>query len=219
VSRFALSFGRLEAVLSAYFRIDPERGGTFRARIKQLQRLNFPGGVNVGRGVKFEYGLDHALKLVVALELMSFGLPAKFVSELVEASWRRIAIAFQISPIGMAEPFGASEIFGRFNIDVLGDAFDHSDCVEVYDQVDFQFHIVNKGENALFLNMTAIFKRFVSVLDLIRMKNTTLGFTARKWDTGYQTLSEEVPWDIPWLHVSDERLSYFTQSYFDNSFK
>jgi hypothetical protein len=209
VSEFRLSFSRLEAVLSAYFRIDPDRGGTFRARIKQLQRLNFPSGVNVGRGVKFEYELSHALKLVVALEIMALGLPAKFVSELVEESWRRFAIGFQLSPFGWNDPVDASQIYARLNIDLLGDTHDNTDCVEIYDLESLNYKIIGAVSSALIINMTVILKRFDEVLDLIRLRRSIVGYIARKWDTGVHLLSDEVPWDNLWLNVSPDRLAHF----------
>lgn len=207
MSDFALSFGRLEAVLSTYFRIDPERSGTFRARIKQLQRLNFPSGVNVGRGVKFEYGLDHALKLIVALEFMALGLPAKFVTDIVEAGWRRFAIGFQVSPISGLEPSNAEEIYARLNMDLLGDAYNPAECVWIYDLDQFDMYVVRDANPILALNLTAVFKKFIKSLELIRVKGDSLCFIIRQWDTGFRELADA--WGNDWLQVSNTWLERF----------
>lgn len=207
MSDFALSFGRLEAVLSAYFRIDPERSGTFRARIKQLQRLNFPSGVNVGRGVKFEYELDHCLKLVVALEFMALGLPAKFVSDIIEAGWRRLAIGFQVSPIAWLEAEGSDEIFARLKMDLLADAYNPAEAVYIYDLDHFDNNVVRDGQSILSINLTAVFRQFVKCLDLIRLNGDNLSFTIRQWDTGFRELSNS--WDHDWLEVSHSWLERF----------
>lgn len=208
MSDFALSFGRLEAVLSAYFRIDPERSGTFRARIKQLQRLNFPSGVNVGRGVKFEYGLDHCLKLIVALEFMGLGLPAKFVSDIVEGSWRRFAIGFQISPVSWLDPEGADEIFARLKMDLLAEAYNPAETVYIYDFDHFDNNVVRDAQPILAVNLTAVFRQFVKCLELIRLCGDSLDFAIRQWDTGFRELANS--WDHDWLEVSHSWLERFT---------
>ena len=207
MSDFSLSFGRLEAVLSTYFRIDPERSGTFRARLKQLQRLNFPSGVNVGRGVKFEYGLDHTLKLIVALELLALGLPAKFVSDIVEASWLRFAIGFQLSPAKWIDPDDAEEIYARLKMDLLGDEHDPAECVEIYDWDRFDSKVVRDAQPMLALNLTAIFRQFISCLELIRWKGGDLSFAVRRWDTGFRKLADS--WGEGWLQVSYAWLERF----------
>src|SRR5690606_36146481 len=82
-----LTYAQLEQTLSAHLRIQPDKLPTFRARIKQLQRLEFPPGINVGRGVRMEYTAEHLLKLATVFELLDFGYPAQAACHLVEAHW------------------------------------------------------------------------------------------------------------------------------------
>ncbi|MGB3791285.1 MAG: hypothetical protein WA978_00970 [Sphingopyxis granuli] len=88
---YGMSFATLEATLAVHFGIRPDDYGKFRARIKQLQRLGFPPGVNVGRGTKFEYSIENFLQLAVAFELMNCGLTGKLVTDIVVEHWPKIA--------------------------------------------------------------------------------------------------------------------------------
>ena len=89
-----LSYRQLEATLAAYLNVHPDRIGTFRARMKQLQRLEFPIGVNIGRGVRMTYTASHLLQLAAAFEIMGAGLAAKTATNLVNEFWDRFEAAF-----------------------------------------------------------------------------------------------------------------------------
>ena len=93
------SYGQLEATLSHYLRIQPDRVSTFRARLKQLQRLQFPPGVNVGRGAKMGYSAEHLFMLVSAFELISFGMPAKFATDLVVRHWTHFSAGYGLASL------------------------------------------------------------------------------------------------------------------------
>lgn len=92
-----LSYKQLEAVLSAHFRIHPDRIGRFQSRIKQLQRLNFPSGVNVGRGEKMKYSSTHLFQFVAAFELINQGIPGGTAVEIVKLKWDNFAAAFGLA--------------------------------------------------------------------------------------------------------------------------
>lgn len=83
-----LTYGQLEAAVVTHLRIHPDRVSTLRARIKQLQKLQFPPGVNVGRGTKMAYNATHLFQLISAFELINVGLPAATATSMVVASWR-----------------------------------------------------------------------------------------------------------------------------------
>jgi len=89
-----VSYNQLEAVLFEHFQIHPDRYSTFRSRVKQLQRLKFPPGVNVGRGAKMEYSARHLFQLVSAFELINCGLPAATATQIVESDWKPLAAAY-----------------------------------------------------------------------------------------------------------------------------
>lgn len=89
-----LTYRQLETTLAAYLEVHPDDMPRFRSRIKQLQRLEFPAGVNIGRGVRMSYTAVHLLQLAVAFELIGTGLPAKTATDLVINYWERFESAF-----------------------------------------------------------------------------------------------------------------------------
>jgi hypothetical protein len=94
-----LTYGQLEATLVTHFRVHPDRVGTFRSRIKQLQRLQFPPGVNVGRGAKMVYTGEHLLMLTTAFHLIGSGLPAQSATALVAAHWDHFSAGYALAAL------------------------------------------------------------------------------------------------------------------------
>jgi hypothetical protein len=92
-----LTYGQLELTLASHLHIHPDKVGTLRSRIKQLQRLQFPPGVNVGRGLKMEYTVEHLFMLVTAFELIGSGLPALPACNLVKQHWAHFAAGYALS--------------------------------------------------------------------------------------------------------------------------
>jgi hypothetical protein len=101
-----LSYAQLEVILVAHFGIHPDRVSTFRSRIKQLQRLQFPSGVNIGRGVRMSYSATHLFQLVSAFELIGLGLPAAQATKAVEDRWTEFAAGY-----GLADQFWKASNF------------------------------------------------------------------------------------------------------------
>lgn len=89
-----LSYAQLEATLGRYLNVHPDRTSTFRSRLKQLQRLEFPPGVNIGRGVRMTYSATHVLQLAAAFELIGLGLPAGQATSMVIEHWPKFEAAF-----------------------------------------------------------------------------------------------------------------------------
>jgi hypothetical protein len=94
-----LTYGQVETTLAAHLQIQPDRMGTFRSRIKQLQRLQFPPGVNVGRGSKMGYSGEHLFMLVTAFELIGIGLPAQTACHLVTRHWPHFAGGYALAAL------------------------------------------------------------------------------------------------------------------------
>lgn len=92
-----LSYGQVEAAIVAHLRVHPDKIGTLRARVKQLQKLQFPAGVNVGRGAKMHYSAEHLFKLVTAFELINVGLPALPATTIVERNWQQFSAGYGIA--------------------------------------------------------------------------------------------------------------------------
>lgn len=92
-----LSYAQLESALASHLEVHPEKIGTFRARVKQLQRLQFPPGVNVGRGTKMLYSGAHLFQMVTAFELIALGLPGLTATSLVTQNWQPISAGFALA--------------------------------------------------------------------------------------------------------------------------
>jgi hypothetical protein len=69
----AYSFGDIEKALATVHHIAPNKRSAFANRLKHLQRLGFPPGINTGRGRAADYQAEHVVLLALALELLSFG--------------------------------------------------------------------------------------------------------------------------------------------------
>lgn len=116
-----LSYRQLETTLVAHLSINPDRVPTFRSRIKQLQRLEFPSGVNVGRGTKMIYTGTHLFKLATAFELIGAGLPAQLATGLVERHWAQIAAGYSWALRCRLFYGSAHNVFARFIVRTMHD--------------------------------------------------------------------------------------------------
>lgn len=67
------TFAQVERALALTNNIADERRSAFSHRLKHLQRLKFPPGVNTGRGRAATYTVGHLYLLGVALELNQLG--------------------------------------------------------------------------------------------------------------------------------------------------
>lgn len=94
-----LTYGQLETVLANHLRVHPDKLPTLRSRIKQLQRLQFPPGVNVGRGAKMDYSGEHLFMLVTAFELIGAGHPAQAACNLVSKHWPDFAAGYALAAV------------------------------------------------------------------------------------------------------------------------
>lgn len=86
----SLTFGQVEAILAEMEGVHNDRRGAFQSRLKQWQKMKFPQGVNVGRGVKAPYGADQLFQLVYMVELLRIGLTPDRAIEIVTAAWDTI---------------------------------------------------------------------------------------------------------------------------------
>lgn len=86
-----MNYGAVESLFSELHGIHPDRRIAFKARLKHLQRLGFPPGVNTGTGRSAEYGAAQVYLLAIGLELLQLGLsPERAVRVATEsADWLR----------------------------------------------------------------------------------------------------------------------------------
>lgn len=84
-------FADVEAALAEVHRIPEERRSPFSNRLKHLQRLGFPPGVNTGRGRAATYFAEHAFLLAVALQLTELSVTPERAIRLIEISFAGLA--------------------------------------------------------------------------------------------------------------------------------
>lgn len=81
-----MSRGFVEEVIARIHAVEPARRPALAARLRHLQRLGFPPGINTGKGKRAEYGLDELLLLAAAFELLQLGVtPERVSTVLIEA--------------------------------------------------------------------------------------------------------------------------------------
>ena len=83
----SLTFKEAAFVLSFANGITIENMQAFHSRMKQWQKMGFPDGVNVGRGVRAEYGATQIYQLAIMLKLMRVGLTPERAQHVVKAAW------------------------------------------------------------------------------------------------------------------------------------
>lgn len=81
-----LTFNQVEAVFTRRFDMPESKAVAFRGRLQHLQRLNFPTGVNTGRGTKARYGWIQIIQLMMVLDLIDVGLTPDVAAKSVKKS-------------------------------------------------------------------------------------------------------------------------------------
>jgi hypothetical protein len=87
---FECGYGAVEAALVRAYRIPGEAAGAFRGRLGALQKQGLLGAKNQpGKGVALRYGPDQFYRLILACELLEFGISPAMVLRIVESLWER----------------------------------------------------------------------------------------------------------------------------------
>lgn len=174
-----MSYKQLEKILISHFKILPDREGTFRSRIKQLQRMEFPAGVNVGRGAKMLYAGEHLFKLVTAFELIGAGLPALTATQIVDRHWTAISAGYALSALQhrWGYPFEHFHIYLAISVDSMHEIRFHktawpppqSTAVKVVD-LDFVARMINGKQTSGHPLQTylAVSRLLETILDIAR---------------------------------------------------
>jgi hypothetical protein len=97
-----LSFAETHFLVGMIGGVHPDRAETFRSRLKQWQKMGFPEGTRVGKGVKAEYGATQILQLIMLVKLLRIGLTPERAQTLIFSAWDRIRAGFCEALICMA---------------------------------------------------------------------------------------------------------------------
>lgn len=85
-------FSDVWEVLANFHRIADDKRSAFSNRLKHLQKLGFPEGINTGRGRAAGYRPEHILQLSLVLELNQFGVGPDRAISIMKASKRNVAL-------------------------------------------------------------------------------------------------------------------------------
>lgn len=182
----SMNFAALELTLAVGFKIVPEEFPKFRARIKQLQRLGFPPGINIGRGGKMSYKTEHLTKLAVAFALLDSGLTAKLVTELVEREWMAISSGIWAARIASEK---SSDVFCLVQMNALSDVSGQEAKVTIEDEFSLanQEGAVRHGHSRpsfILVNLASLLRRLMtSSQDAARLNSFFIGQEIKEWRT------------------------------------
>lgn len=204
-----MTYKAMEAVLVGHFNIAPERVGTFKSRIKQLQRLGFPGGVNTGRGVKMSYTLEHLFKLVTAFELIGAGMPAERATSIVTHHWDKFAFGYASAWLNLLYEISQTELlfarlivrsFGDIQLDPFGELVEeHSSKVIIEDRFSHFYMLRPLSDRRAYCYPV------VCITDILE----TVVLLLREQDFGFSLFDQFLKWPLPevddgaWLKITD----------------
>jgi len=92
-----LTFAQLKTTLASHLKVDGLKLDKFQMRLKQLQRLGWPRGVNNGRKMRVSYTAQQLLELAFIFELIELGLSPERATGLVEFWWDSVRGAFLLA--------------------------------------------------------------------------------------------------------------------------
>lgn len=121
-----MNYGGAEALFASINAIRPDKRIAFKARLKHLQRLGFPPGVNTGTGRSANYGAGEIYQLGIALELLQLGLSPERAVRLVSGN---IEVLKNAGRTALAELINQSKDYAMFLI------FDPSGLAELSEQM------------------------------------------------------------------------------------
>lgn len=90
----SLTFAETHFVVATIVGVRPSKGETFKSRLKQWQKMGFPEGTKVGRGVKAEYGALQVLQLALLVKLLRIGLTPERAQSVITTAWTRFMAGF-----------------------------------------------------------------------------------------------------------------------------
>lgn len=179
-------FATVDAILSRINMIRADAGTAFAARLKHLQRLGFPEGVNTGRGHAAVYNIGHLCDLNSALQLIQLGyLPERAIvsvrkNDNLKRAYYLVAHSLEMpSPkryvVGMTPsalaPLGIDALTEIENLLIVSDVADLSEYVKTSTMFRYAY-----------FDLTA-------TVDLIALHLEQLGISTR-----YEALSEIRKW-------------------------
>lgn len=106
----ALTYAQIESLLADLHQIREHRITALRARLKHFKRLNFPPGVNTGRGRRAEYGPGQLASLSLAFQLLELGFAPERAKIFLARIRDIVAHAVRLAAHGLMLPDSEEEL-------------------------------------------------------------------------------------------------------------
>lgn len=193
--RFSLSFSQAAELLQGVHAIAPHSIGTFRARLKHLQRLGFPSGINTGKGKAAEYGWREIILIEIAIQFIELGISPEHT--------RKICVDYEQTIINNIVEFLNSEEFVDHNqrflvinissIDHLKFEYERFDPIEILNKTDlislFDFSNEILRQRISIINIMAVFGRIIAFSEDLGFFDTekfgSVGKSLLEWARNY----------------------------------
>lgn len=146
-----LGLAAVEGVFASLHNIRDDKRVAFRARLKHLQRLGFPPGVNTGTGKRAEYHGQQIFLLGLALEMLQLGLTPERATHVIQRNYTPICACARLALFGLNKDGAeAPSMFVRFDpaaLDALGasNGHDEADTTFWYEGVGTLADMLRKG--------------------------------------------------------------------------
>ena len=210
----SLSRSSVIDLLSQLHDIPMSRETALIGRLQHFQRLKFPAGINVGSGKKAAYDAPAIVKLVVAFELMQFGLlperAAKVVSFRAGQWLSHIAAKAGVSILAVEESWEDDEflLFDPIGLYSLSDPHDDGSAV-LYTSVGLSRHQIASGldgsDSEMRDNLHGLHRRFAALNITSLLLRTARYLEEQNWATETDFADALIKWgqDNEWSADDD----------------
>jgi hypothetical protein len=157
-----IGFSYVERHLRHMFDVAEADRARFLGRIKQLQRLGFPEGVNIGRGEKLDYTLRHLFQMAVAFELINSGITAKPATRIVSENWGKFERGIGFVARCATRPGGVTDLLvARVVFNGLVDSDAGAAVVTIEDRESLSSVLETHGHSSIDLNLSSLVRAMI----------------------------------------------------------
>lgn len=158
-----VGFSLVERHLRLILQVGDDDRARFLGRIKQLQRLGFPEGVNIGRGEKLNYTLRHMFQMAVAFELINSGITAKPATRIVSEHWHKFESGIGFVARCATRPGGVSDLLvARVLFNGLSDPDAGCAVVTVEDRASLPSAADRGGHTSIQINLSSLVRAILA---------------------------------------------------------
>jgi hypothetical protein len=184
----------IEAVLAHLVGVYPDKRPRFQARLRQLQRMEFPKGINAGRSGRAHYSGDHLVQIAIAVELLQVGMTPERVIKTVELWWDKIRKGWLLAekcPHPVIISFKPKDFSGLRSSTELSDddriAWSSNGCaigtLDYSDSNDLAETVIGLvgSQRAITLNLTSISRDLAAGFEKLALDASELNDAMERW--------------------------------------